>query len=136
MVHINWVRGGLVVLVGMLSVSPVTPQTKDFDARWKDGTQNVASGAGQKYFNEVFFKEFYSVYAAHMTACAQRTGEKPMTDLKAALELGADGRVLTVLLQSESKAFKCFADLAKNDRFSKPPSGHFWLPVTVTFSGS
>jgi hypothetical protein len=117
-----------------MSVAAVAAEKRDFDARWKDAQQNVRAGVGQKYFNDVFFKEFFGKYAVHMTACAQRTGEKMMADLNAAVELGTRGQVLTVMVRPETKASRCFADLVKRDTFSPPPSGHFWIPVTVTFT--
>ena len=95
---------------------------------------NVRSGAGEKYFNDVFFKEFLGKYATHMTECAQRTGEKMMVDLTAAVELGGRGQVLAVLVRPESKPSRCFADLVKRDTFSAPPSDHFWIPVTIHFT--
>jgi hypothetical protein len=71
-----------------------------------------------------------------MTKCAQRTGERMKGDLTAAIELGARGQVLAVLVRPELKSTKCFADLVKRDTFPPPPSAHFWLPVTIHLSGS
>ena len=90
--------------------------------------------AAALYFNNVFFKEFFGKYATHMTECTQRTGEKTMTPLHAAVELGARGQVLRVMVRPETKPTKCFADLVKRDTFSAPPSDHFWIPVTITFT--
>jgi hypothetical protein len=123
-----------VAVLCLMSVAAVAAEKRDFDARWKDAQQNVRAGVGQQYFNDVFFKEFFGKYAVHMTACAQRTGEKMMADLNAAVELGTRGQVLTVMVRPETKASRCFADLVKRDTFSPPPSGHFWIPVTVTFT--
>jgi len=117
-----------------LATSTLAGEKKDFDARWEEAEQNVRSGAGEQYFNNVFFKEFYGKYATHMTECAQRTGEKMMATLHAAVELGARGQVLGVLLRPETKPSKCFAGLVKRDTFSPPPSGHFWIPVTIKFT--
>ena len=100
----------------------------------KEAQQNVKSGAGEQYFDNVFFKEFFGKYATHMTECTQRTGEKMMVDLTAAVELGGRGQVLTVLVRPEMKPSRCFADLVKRDTFSAPPSGHFWIPVTIKFT--
>jgi hypothetical protein len=122
----------LAVLLCVISISPVAAGKKDFDARWKEAEQNVRAGAGQQYFNDVFFKEFFGKYAVHMTECAQRTGERMKADLNAAVELGARGQVLAVMVRPNSKVSRCFADLVKRDIFSPPPSGHFWIPVTVT----
>jgi hypothetical protein len=118
----------------LLVSTALAGEGKDFDGRWKEAQQNVRAGAGQKYFDDVFFKEFYGKFAVHMTACAQRTGEKMMADLHAAVEVGARGQVLAVMVRPETKPSKCFADLVKRDTFSAPPMGHFWLPVTVTFT--
>jgi hypothetical protein len=112
----------------------VPAEKKDFEARWRDAQQSVKSGAGQQYFDDVFFKEFNGKHAAHVTECAQRTGEKIMGTLNAAVEVGARGEVLAVLVRPETKASSCFADLVKRDSFSPPPSGHFWIPVTITFT--
>ena len=30
----------------------------------------------------------------------------------------------------------CFAELVKRDRFSPPPSAHFWVPVTIKFTAN
>jgi hypothetical protein len=124
----------LAVLLCVMSASAVPAEKKDFDARWKDAERNVKAGAGQQYFNDVFFKEFFGKYAGHVTECAQRTGEKMMADLTAAVELGARGQVLAVMVRPDSKTTRCFADLVKRDTFSPPPSAHFWIPVTVTFT--
>jgi hypothetical protein len=121
-------------LLCLATVSTFAAEKKDFDARWKEAEQNVKSGAAKQYFDDVFFKEFFGKYATHITECTQRTGEKMMADLRAAVELGARGQVLAVLVRPESKASKCFADLVKRDTFSTPPSGHFWIPVKVTFT--
>jgi hypothetical protein len=72
-----------------LATSALAGDKRDFDARWTQAEQNVRSGAGEQYFNNVFFKQFYGKYATHMTECAQRTGEKMMATLHAAVELGA-----------------------------------------------
>jgi hypothetical protein len=124
----------LAVLLCLTSVSDVAAEKKDFDARWREAEQNVRSGAGRQYFNDVFVKEFFGKYAVHLTECAQRTGERIMTTLTAAVELGTRGQVLAVMVRPESKASRCFADLVKRDTFSAPPSGHFWIPVTVKFT--
>lgn len=84
----------LAVLLCLVSVSAVAAEKKDFDARWRDAEQNVRAGAGQQYFNDVFFKEFFGKYAVHMTECAQRTGERMTADLTMAVEVGARGQVL------------------------------------------
>jgi hypothetical protein len=124
----------LAVLLCLFAASAAPGEKKGFEARWKEAQQNVKSGVGEKYFNDVFFKEFFGKYATHMTDCAQRTGEKMMADLNAAVEVGGRGQVLTVLVRPESKPSRCFADLVKRDTFSAPPSGHFWIPVTIRFT--
>jgi hypothetical protein len=124
----------IIVLSSLMAVSALPADKKGFDARWKEAQQNVRSGAGQQYFNDVFFKEFFSKYAVHMTECAQRTGERMMVDLNGAVELGARGQVLAVMVRPQSKPSGCFADLVKRDTFSPPPSGHFWIPVTIKFT--
>jgi hypothetical protein len=124
----------IAVLLCLMSVSADAAQKKDFDARWKEAEQNVSGGAGEQYFNIFFGKEFFGMYAVLMTECAQRTGEKLRADLTAAVELGARGQVLAVIVRPESKVSRCFADLVKRDTFSPPPSAHFWLPVTIRFT--
>ena len=124
----------LAVVLCLTSVAAVAAEKKGFDARWTEAEQNVRSGAGQQYFSDVFFKEFFGKYAVHLTECAQRTGERMMSTLTAAVEVGTRGQVLAVMVRPESKASKCFADLVKRDTFSAPPSGHFWIPVTVNFT--
>jgi hypothetical protein len=125
----------IAVFLCLWSVSANAAGKKDFDARWKEAEQNVSGGAGEQYFNVVFFKEFFGKYAVHMTKCSQRTGEIMKADLTAAIELGARGQVRAVMVRPELKVTKCFADLVKRDTFSPPPSAHFWLPVTIRFSG-
>jgi hypothetical protein len=125
----------LALLLVIAGVPSLRAEKRDFDARWKEGEKNVKSGSGQQYFNDVFFKEFYGKFAAHMTECAQRTGEKMMADLNAAVEIGSNGQVLSVMVRPETKPSRCFAELVKRDTFSSPPAGHFWLPVKVTFTG-
>ena len=126
----------LAVLLCLTSVSDVAAEKKDFDARWREAEQNVRSGAGQKYFDDVFVKEFFGKYAVHVTDCAQRTGERIMATLTAAVEVGARGQVLAVMVRPRSKASRCFADLVKQDTFSPPPSDHFWIPVTIKFTSN
>jgi len=128
-------RLSLALLLAFANISSLWADKKDFDARWKEGEQNVQSGSGQRYFDDVFFKEFYGKFAVHMTECARRTGEKMMADLHAAVELGSNGQVLSVIVSPETKPSKCFAELVKRDTFSRPPAGHFWIPVKVTFTG-
>lgn len=124
----------LAALLCLIAASAFPSEKKDFDARWKEAEQNVRSGPGEPYFNNVFFKEFFGRYATHMTECTQRTGEKTMAPLHAAVELGARGQVLRVMVRPETKPTTCFADLVKRDTFSAPPSDHFWIPVTITFT--
>ena len=122
------------LLPGVLSGASLAADVKDFDARWREAEQNVRAGPAQQYFNDVFFKEFFGKYTDHVNACTQRTGEKITSDLKAAVELTATGVVSTVLVRPQTKAADCFADLVKQDRFSKPPFDHFWVPVEVRFT--
>jgi len=122
------------LLLAALSGVFVAADEKDFDARWREAEQNVKAGPGQQYFNDVFFKEFFGKYTVHVNHCTQRTGEKITSDLKAAVELTAAGQVSTVLVQPQSKPVRCFADLVKQDSFSKPPSDHFWVPLEVRFT--
>ena len=125
----------LAAVVLFLAAVPARPADKnDFDRRWKEAEQNVRSGPGQQYFDNVFFKEFYGKFAGHMTECAQRTGERMMADLNAAVQLGKQGQVLAIVVRPQSKPSKCFADLVKRDNFSPPPSAPFWLPVTIKFT--
>jgi hypothetical protein len=119
-----------VLLIGVL----LAAAEGDFDARWRKAQANVKSGRGRQYFNDVFFKEFFGKYTLHVNECTQQTGEKMMDDLKAAVELGATGRVQSVLVRPQSKPAKCFAELVKKDSFSKPPTDHFWIPVEVRFT--
>ena len=122
------------VLLGALIGSGLAADGNDFDGRWREAEQNVESGPGQQYFNGVFFKEFFGKYTVHVNECSQETGERVSSDLRAAVEVGATGRALAVLVRPESKLAGCFADLVRRDRFSKPPSDHFWLPVEVRFT--
>jgi hypothetical protein len=122
------------LLLGLVSSSRTSAEEKDFDARWKEAEQSVKSGPGQQYFNDVFFREFFGRYTAHVNECTQQTGETMTSDLRAAVELGASGQVLAVMVRPQSKAATCFADLVKRDTFSKPPSDHFWIPVEVRFT--
>ena len=126
----------LAVLLCLATVSPLSAEKKDFDARWREAELNVRSGAGQQYFNDVFVKEFFGKYAVHVTECTQRTGERIMTTLMAAVEVGARGQVRAVMVRPRSKTSRCFADLVKKDTFSPPPSDHFWIPVTVKFTSN
>ncbi len=107
---------------------------KDFETRWKEAEANVTAGPGQPYFKDVFFKESLDKFIGHISECAKRTGERPTTDLRTAVELGANGQVLGVLLQAPSKVGECFGDLVKKDSFSRPPADHFWVPVEIGFS--
>lgn len=124
----------LAALLCLVAASAFPGEKNGFEARWKEAERNVRSGAGEKYFNDVFFKEFFGRYATHMTECAQRTGERMMVELNAAVELGGRGQVLTVMVRPQMKASRCFADLVKRDTFSRPPSNHFWIPVTIRFT--
>lgn len=126
----------VVVLLCLLSVSAGAAEKKDLDARWKEAEQTISGGAREQYFTVLFVEEFFGKYAVHTTKCSQRTVEKVKGDLTAAVELEASGQVLAVLVRPELKVTKCFADLVKRDTFSPPPSAHFWLPVTIRFSGS
>jgi hypothetical protein len=126
----------IAVLLCLLSVPADAAEKKDFDARWKEAEQTIGGGAGEQYFTVLFVKEFFGKYAVHMTKCSQRTGQIMKGDLTAAIELGARGQVLAVLVRPESKLTKCFADFVKRDTFSPPPSAHFWLPVTIRLTGS
>ena len=128
-------RTPIAVLLCLLSVPASAAERKDFDARWKEAEQTISGGAGEQYFTVLFVKEFFGKYAVHMTKCSQRTGEKAKGELTAAIELGARGQVLAVMVRPELKVTKCFADLVKRDTFSPPPSAHFWLPVTIRFTG-
>ena len=125
----------IAVLLCLLSVGADAAEKKGFEARWKEAEQNISGGAGEQYFHVLFVKEFFGKYAVHMTKCAQRTGEIMKADLTAAIELGARGQVRAVIVRPELKVTKCFADLVKRDTFSPPPSAHFWIPVTIRFSG-
>ena len=145
MVETRYSRVPLALLFSLMSVSAVAAEKKDFAARWKEAEKNVKHGAGKHYFNEVFFKEFYGMFGGHSTECAQQTGEKMMGELNAAVEIGARGQVLTFMARPESEASKapkaprwmsCFADLVKRDTFSAPPSDHFWIPMTLSFTGN
>ena len=117
------------------SASGVAAAKKDFDARWTEAQRNVESGPGKRYFDDVFFKEFFGKYTVHVNECTRRTGERILSELNAAVEIGARGQVLAVLVRPDSKPARCFADLVKRDVFSPPPSDHFWIPVTVKFTG-
>ena len=112
----------------------LTAAEKDFEARWREAEQNVKAGPGQLYFNDVFFKEFFGKYTVHVNECTQKTGETMASELMAAVELGATGRVLAVLVRPQSKPGECFAELVKKDTFSRPPSDRFWIPVKVRFT--
>jgi hypothetical protein len=125
----------IAVLLCLLSVPAGAAEKKDFDARWKEAQQTISGGAGEQYFTVLFVKEFFGKYAVHMTKCSQRTGQIMKEDLTAAIQLGARGQVLAVMVRPESKLTKCFANLVKRDTFSPPPSAHFWLPVTIRFTG-
>ena len=48
----------LVALLGLVAASALPAERKGFDTRWKEAEQNVKSGAGEKYFNDVFFSGF------------------------------------------------------------------------------
>ena len=122
------------VLLGLAAVPAFAAYKRTFDARWKEAEENVRSGAGQQYFDQVFFKESQAKYAVHMTECAQRTGERMLTDLSAVIQLGKEGQVLGILVRPETKPSKCFADLVKRDTFSPPPSEPFSIPVTIKFT--
>jgi hypothetical protein len=126
-----WAIGLIQVL---LTGTLVRGDDEGFDARWREAEGNVKAGSGQQYFNDVFFKEFFGKYTVHANDCAQRTGQKMTSDLMAAVELGAAGGVLAVLVRPESPAAECFAELVKKNTFSKPPSDHFWIPVEVRFT--
>jgi hypothetical protein len=131
-------RRACALLAGVLclgSASGVAAAKKDFDARWSEAQRNVEAGPGKKYFDDVFFKEFFGKYAVHVNECTRSTGEKMTAELNAAVEVGTRGQVLAVLVRPDSKAARCFADLVKRDTFSPPPSGPFWIPLTVKFTG-
>ena len=115
MVHHRRLRSPLAALLCLAAVPALAGEKKGFDARWKEAERNVKTGSGEQYFNQVFFKELYGKFGGHMTECAQRTGERMMADLHAAIELGARGQVLGVLVRPEIKPSKCFADLVKRD---------------------
>jgi hypothetical protein len=118
----------------LLTGTPVQADAKGFEARWREAEGNVRAGPGQQYFNDVFFKEFFGKYTVHVDDCTQRTGQRVTSDLKAAVELGAAGGVLAVLVRPESPAAECFAELVRKNTFSRPPSDHFWIPVEVRFT--
>ena len=122
------------VALGVLSGHALGAGGDDFETRWREAEQTVKSGAGQAYFKDVFFKEFFGKYTVHVNECTQKTGETMASELMAAVELGATGRVLAVLVRPQSKPGECFAELVKKDTFSRPPSDRFWIPVKVRFT--
>ena len=122
------------VALGVLSGHALGAGGDDFETRWRKAEQTVKSGAGQAYFTDVFFKEFFGKYTVHVNECTQKTGETMASELMAAVELGATGRVLAVLVRPQSKPGECFAELVKKETFSRPPSDRFWIPVKVRFT--
>jgi hypothetical protein len=75
-----------------------------------------------------------AISSASLTFPSQRTGERLMVDLNAAVELGPHGQVMAILVRPQTKSSKCFAELMKRDTFSPPPAAHFWIPVTIKFT--
>jgi hypothetical protein len=106
----------------------------EFEKRWKEAERNVTSGPGRAYFTDVFFKDSLVKLTGHMSECGKKTGETPSAELRAAVELSASGRVLTVLTGADSKTEGCFAELVRKDTFPTPPADHFWVPVRMGFS--
>jgi hypothetical protein len=129
-------RFSMVILAALFMVASVfaADVESDFDARWKEAEANVIVGPGQPYFKDVFFKDTSAKFTAHINECNQTTRETMTSTLKAAIEIGAIGRVLTVLTQPQSKWAECFVELVKKDALPKPPADHFWVPVVLNFS--
>jgi hypothetical protein len=125
----------LVVSLGcLLAGSQLGAAEADFDARWREAEENVKASPGKEYFNDVFFKEFHGRYAVIVNQCTKKTGTTLTSELKALVELGGTGQVLSVLVRPQSSATGCFADVVKKETFSKPPKDGFRVPVVVTFT--
>lgn len=124
----------IVLAQQLVTTVPLLATETDFDARWKQAEANVETGPGQKYFSEVFFHEFFAKYTVHVNECTKTTGELMNSELKALVELGADGTVLAVDVRPGSAPARCFGKLVERDTFSKPPTDHFLMPVVVGFT--
>jgi hypothetical protein len=106
----------------------------EFEKMWKEAESNVTTAPGRSYFADVFFKDSLVKLTGHMSECAKMTGETRTAELRAAVELSASGRVLTVLTEADSKTEGCFSEFVRKDTFPKPPADHFWVPVRMGVS--
>jgi L-ascorbate metabolism protein UlaG (beta-lactamase superfamily) len=118
-----------------IPAAPRTAEEAEFVARWGEAERNVLiPGAGRDFMNGPFTESFFRSYPTRISECAERTGEKAVSDFDAAIQLAADGRVLAAIVRPRSKLATCFAESLTRDALARPPFEGFWVPVGIKLS--
>jgi hypothetical protein len=118
---------------------PAAPRTAEDDelvARYGQARRATQAGDGQKYHQGPFSQHFYELFSKHLNDCSQQTGEVAfgMPGFDMAIQLAADGHVLSALISPRSKLTSCFADSIKRETFAAPPTAGFWVPIRMRFT--
>ena len=115
---------------------PRTPEDDELVARFGQAKRATQAGAGQKYLQGQFSPQFYGLFSTRLNECSQTTGETPvgMPTLDMAIQLAADGHVLSALVKPHSKLTDCFAISIARETFAIPPTAGFWVPVRMRFT--
>jgi L-ascorbate metabolism protein UlaG (beta-lactamase superfamily) len=113
--------------------APRTAEDEELIARFGQGRHSTRTGAGKAYFEGSFSQRFYELFSKRLTECSQQTGEVPVgtPGFDIAIELAADGHVLSALVSPRSKLTGCFADKIAQETFGAPPAAGFWVPIRM-----
>ncbi len=125
-----------IVLISLLTTSSIAANLPNSfkDAVALADKQDKDRDRATRIYDAVDLKDYYEKkYLPLFQSCLAST-EPDIASLSFVAAIGADGRVLRLYADHESKAFACVRPTLQKDEFPHPPFAPYYMHMTMNFS--
>lgn len=91
--------------------------------------------AAQVYYKHDLMPYYQQKYLPLFQSCLEITGHPDTSSFSFVLALGAEGRVLRIYTDHETKVFACVRETLQSDEFPRPPLTPFYMRIPMNFDG-
>lgn len=99
------------------------------------GDEQESAAATRDYFRDTLLPYYAQKYAPVLQACFARFPQADNDPFSFAAAIGADGRIIRLYSDRETKILICLRESLKKDVFPKPPVSPYYLHIDMNFTG-
>ena len=122
------------LFAGVALLASCSRQDIELSTALRAALENLKTPAGAQY-DQAFSRSFADRHQPAMSRCIGGLAAKDIAPFDILARVASDGKLETVLVAPLTNVAECLRREMARDGYPAPPRPHYWVRVSMTFSG-